>query len=462
MKLTFLGAAGTVTGSRTLVQSGRRTVLVDCGLFQGFKVLRERNRAPLPFDPAALDAVVLTHAHLDHSGYLPLLVRNGFRGPVHCTAGTADLCRILLPDSGAIQEEDAARANRRGYTRHHPAEPLYTRADADLCLEQFVTHEFGTASRLARDLELSFTPAGHILGSASVRLAGPAASVLFSGDLGRPHDDILKPPQPPPQADYLVIESTYGDRSHPPDTGIDQLGQAIARTAARGGIVMIASFAVGRAQSLLYAIRRLKRDGRLPAALPVFLNSPMARDVTRLYHEHRREHRLSQAESKAMCEAATIINTLQESKALNRMKGPMVVIAGSGMATGGRIIHHIHEWADDPRNTIVLAGFQAGGTRGALIRDGASTIRMFGDDVPIKAEVVNLDTLSAHADAGELLAWAKRMPRAPREVFVNHGEPAAADTLRARFKRELGWNARVPDHLASYELARQKTPPGAD
>jgi len=458
VKLTFLGGAGTVTGSRTLVENGRRAVLVDCGLFQGFKVLRERNRAPLPFTPADLDAVVLTHAHLDHSGYLPLLVRNGFRGPIHCTSGTADLCNILLPDSGAIQEEDANRANRRGYSRHNPAEPLYTRNDADACLGQFVTHDFGATVRLFQSMDVTFTPAGHILGASSALIAGGGTSVLFSGDLGRPRDDILKPPAPPPQADYLVIESTYGDRTHPPDTGIEQLGQAIARATARGGIVMIASFAVGRAQSLLYAIHCLKRDGRIPASLPVFLNSPMARDVTRLYHQHRSEHRLTKAESEAMCSAATIINTLDESKALNRRKGPMVVIAGSGMATGGRIIHHIHEWADDPKNTIVLAGFQAGGTRGALIRDGAKSVRMFGDDVPIKAEVVNLDTLSAHADGNELLAWAKRSPKPPREVFVNHGEPAAADTLRARFKRELGWNARVPDHLQSIDLTPPKSP----
>ena len=458
MKLTFLGGAGTVTGSKALLQHGRRSVLVDCGLFQGFKVLRERNWAPLPFKASELDAVILTHAHLDHSGYLPLLVRNGFRGPVHCTSGTADLCNILLPDSGAIQEEDAARANRRGYTRHRPAQPLYTRADAEAALDQFVTHPFGETATIFRDMDIAFTPAGHILGSASVRIAAGETSILFSGDLGRPRDDILKAPAPPPQADYLVVDSTYGDRTHAPSNAVEELGQAIARATARGGIVMIASFAVGRAQSLLWAIHCLKRDGRIPATLPVYLNSPMARDVTRLYHDHRREHRLSKADSEAMCAAATVINTVEESKTLNRRKGPMVVIAGSGMATGGRIVHHLHEWADDPRNLIVLAGFQAGGTRGALIRDGAKTVRIFGDDVPIAAEVVTLDTLSAHADGNEILAWARRMPTPPRETFVNHGEPAASDTLRARFKRELGWEVRVPDHMSSFELPPGKSP----
>lgn len=459
MKLTFLGGAGTVTGSKALLQHGRRSVLVDCGLFQGFKVLRERNWASMPFKPAELDAVILTHAHLDHSGYLPLLVRNGFKGPVLCTSGTADLCRILLTDSGAIQEEDAARANRRGYTRHKPAQPLYTRADAERALDRLVPHTFGERVELFRSLDATFSPAGHILGSSSVLIRGGETSILFSGDLGRPRDEIMRPPADPPQADYLVVESTYGDRAHPPSAGIDSLGGAIARATARGGITMIASFAVGRVQSLLWAIHCLKRDGRIPAQLPVFLNSPMARDVTRLYNDHRREHRLSKADSEAMCNAATVINTVEESKELNRRRGPMVIIAGSGMATGGRIVHHLHEWADDPRNLIVLAGFQAGGTRGAMIRDGAKSVRIFGDDVKIAAEVANLDTLSAHADVNEILAWAKRMPKPPRETFVNHGEPAAADALRARFKRDLGWTARVPDHLASFDLPVAKLTP---
>lgn len=457
MDITFLGGAGTVTGSKALLRHGSRSLLVDCGLFQGFKVLRERNWAPLPFDPASLDGVILTHAHLDHSGYLPLLVRNGFKGRVHCTSGTADLCHILLTDSGALQEEDAARANRRGYTRHKPAVPLYTREDAERALGQFVTHEFGETFSPWRGTEISFTPAGHILGAASARIAAGGTSVLFSGDLGRPNDDIMRPPAKPPQADYLVVESTYGDRTHPPSDAIGDLGQAIARATARGGITMIASFAVGRAQSLLWAIHRLKQEGRIPASLPVYLNSPMARDVTRLYHDHRREHRLSKADSEAMSTAATIINNVADSKQLNARRGPMVIIAGSGMATGGRIVHHLHEWADDPRNLIVLAGFQAGGTRGANIRDGAKSVRIFGDDVTIAAEVVNLDTLSAHADANEILAWAKSMPKAPRQTFVNHGEPAAADALRARLKRELGWSVRVPDHLARFDLGTAKS-----
>lgn len=452
MQLTFLGGADTVTGSKTLLRLGKRTILVDCGLFQGFKVLRERNWAPLPVKPSEIDAVVLTHAHLDHSGYLPVLIREGYRGPVHCTSGTAELCAILLPDSGMIQEEDAARANRRGYTRHRPARPLYTRAEADAALGQFVTHGFDETAALFCGIEIGFRPAGHILGSASVRLAAADGAVLFSGDLGRPVDPIMRAPAAPDAADVVVVESTYGNKRHEPSEPFAALGEAIACTAARGGIAMIASFAVGRAQSLLWGIARLKREGRIPADLPVWLNSPMATDVTRLYRDHRREHRLSKADTDAMCAAATIVQSAEDSKALNRRKVPMVVIAGSGMATGGRIVHHLHQWADDPRNTIVLSGFQAGGTRGAAIRDGAKTIRIFGDDVPVNAEVVTLDNLSAHGDADEVIAWLKRSPARPGTVFVNHGEPGAADTLRARIKRELGWNARVPEHLGRYDF----------
>ncbi len=453
MKLTFLGGADTVTGSKYLLNAGSTSILVDCGLFQGYKVLRERNWAPLPFKPATLDAVVLTHAHLDHSGYLPRLIKNGFRGPVYCTGGTADLCAILLPDSGALQEEDADRANRRGYTRHHPAEPLYNRAQAEQALKQLVPCDFGAAFKPARGLAVTLHPAGHILGAASAEVRGGGTSILFSGDLGRPHDDIMRAPADPVAADTLVVESTYGNRKHATSDDFALLGRSIAKAAARGGIVMIASFAVGRTQALLWGIHTLKRDGIIPANLPVYLNSPMATDVTEIYQRHRREHRLSKADTEAMCRAATIVSSAEESKRLNKQAGPMVIVAGSGMATGGRIVHHLHAFASDPKNMIVLAGFQAGGTRGAAILAGAPSVRIFGDDVPIAAEIVSLEDLSAHADADEVLAWAGRMPQPPRRTFVTHGEPAAADALRARFKRELGWEARVPEHLESVTLA---------
>ncbi len=453
MKLTFLGGADTVTGSKYLLTHGRSSILVDCGLFQGYKVLRERNWATLPFNPATLNAVVLTHAHLDHSGYVPLLIKNGFRGPVYCTDGTIELCRILLPDSGALQEEDAARANRRGYTRHQPAMPLYTRSEAERSLDRFEARAFGERFSPAPGLWVTLRPAGHILGAAFAEVRSRQTSILFSGDLGRPNDDIMRPPADPVETDYLVIESTYGNRKHDTSDPYEVLGRSIARAAARGGIVMIASFAVGRAQSLLWGIHRLKREGRIPRDLPVFLNSPMATDVTKIYQDHHKEHRLSRAETEAMCRAATIISSVEDSRRLNKSAGPMVIIAGSGMATGGRIIHHLHAFAEDPRNMIVLAGFQAGGTRGAAILGGASSVRIFGDDVPIGAEVVGLDSLSAHADADEIVDWVRRLPHPPRRTFVTHGEPAAADALRARLKRELGWDAHVPEHMERCDLS---------
>jgi metallo-beta-lactamase family protein len=456
MKLRFLGAAGTVTGSRTLLEHGKTSVLVDCGLFQGYKVLRERNWAPFPAAPSKIGAVVLTHAHIDHSGYLPVLIRDGFRGPVFCTPATADLCRIMLKDSAALQEEDAERANRRRYTKHKPARPLYTMRDTERALERLEPVAAHTTFLPAPGIDMTFSRAGHILGAASPLARWEGGSVLFSGDLGRPGDSVMRAPEPPPQADWLVLESTYGDRTHGESDSIALLGRAIARAARRGGIVMIASFAVGRAQSLLWAIHRLKADKKIPRALPVYLNSPMATDVTDLYRRHHQEHRLSADETEAMARAAEIVNSAEDSKALNRRKGPMVIIAGSGMATGGRIVHHIRAFGSDPRNTIVLAGFQAGGTRGAALLGGAKTLRMFGEDVPIGAEIVNLDNLSAHADADEIMAWLKPWRRAPRGVFVTHGEPAAADALRARLQHERGWEARVPDHLSTFDLTGSK------
>lgn len=453
MKLQFLGAADTVTGSKYLVTQGRQKILVDCGLFQGFKVLRQRNWAPLPVDPRSIDSVVLTHAHLDHSGYLPLLVKNGFAGPIYCAEATAALCRILLPDSGALQEEDAGRANRRGYTRHRPALPLYTKDDAETALLQLRPLNFGVPVGVAKGLKAVFHPAGHILGAAFVELRSATLSVLFSGDLGRPHDEIMHAPDARIATDYLVVESTYGNRKHPKVDPVAVLGKAISRASARGGVVMIASFAVGRAQTLLWYIHRLKATGKIPRDLPVFLNSPMATDVTSIYLTHRKEHRLSQRDAEAMCRAGTIVNSAEDSRRLNEQRGPMVIIAGSGMATGGRIVHHLRAFASDSRNMIVFAGFQAGGTRGADIVAGAETVRIFGQDVPIKAEVVALDNLSAHADGDEVLAWLKSSDESPKRTFVTHGEPDAADALRARVKRELGWEVQVPEHLQVFDLA---------
>ena len=447
MDLQFLGATGTVTGSKYLLHAGRARVLVDCGLFQGYKQLRLRNWSPPRFDPAALSAVALTHAHIDHSGYVPLLVKLGYAGPVYCTPATFDLCRILLPDSGRLQEEEAELANRHGWTKHHPARPLYTEAEAVEALERFEPRPFARAFRAAPGLQLEFLQAGHILGAAMVRVRAGRRSVLFSGDLGRPRDPIMRPPVAVTAADTLVVESTYGNRAHDPGDPQRQLGAVIARTVARGGSVVIPSFAVGRTQSLLWQIHRLKADGTLPGDLPVFLNSPMAIDATRIYRKHRAEHRLSPRDCEAMCRTARFVNTVEESRQLDQRRGPMVIIAGSGMATGGRVVHHLKTFAPEARNTILFAGFQAGGTRGAAMMAGAPTVKIHGAYVPVRAEVAALDNLSSHADAAEILAWLGNFRRAPAQTFVTHGEPAAADALRLRIEEQLGWRCEVPEYL---------------
>ena len=454
MDLQFLGAAGTVTGSKYLVRAGRSSFLVDCGLFQGFKPLRLRNWDKPPFNPSSVSAVLLTHAHIDHSGYLPLLIKKGFHGRIYCSEATADLCRILLPDSARLAEEDAERANRRGYSKHHPALPLYTERDAQAALRHLVTVPFEHDFDPIPALRARFGHAGHILGAATVRLSDGRLTLAFSGDLGRQHDTIMRPPEPIARADFLVVESTYGNRRHENHDPNAKLGAVIDRTLKRGGTVVIPAFAVGRTQTLLLAIARLKAKGVVAADVPVFLNSPMAEDATSLYHRHRAEHRLSVADCDAMCRAAKIVNSVEESKKLNLSREPKIIVAGSGMATGGRVVHHIAAFGPDARNTIVFAGFQAGGTRGAAMLAGAGEVKIHGTYVPIRAEIVELGNMSAHADAEELMQWLKAFEKAPRRTFVTHGEPAAADALRLRIQDELGWDAHVPEHEEKVELER--------
>ena len=452
MKLTFLGATGTVTGSKTLVEHEGHRLLVDCGMYQGFKNLRQRNWSSLPVPARELDAVVLTHAHIDHSGWLPLLYKQGFRKRVWCTESTAELCRILLPDAGHLQEEEAAYANRKGFSRHHPALPLYTEADAVASLKLLAPVEWDRRFQAVPGVEACLLRAGHILGASMVRLAAGGRSVLFSGDLGRPNDPIMRAPVPPPQADALVIESTYGNRTHEAGDPGERIAEVINRTIERQGVVLIPAFAVGRAQSILWHVVTLKERGLLPASLPVYLNSPMAVDATAIYRRHPGEHRLDREACARMGAGASVVNTPQDSINLNAMPGPMVVIAASGMATGGRVVHHLKAFAPDARNTILLVGFQAGGTRGAALLEGAPTIKIHGEHVPVRAEVASINNLSAHADANELIAWARAMPAAPQQVFVNHGEPGAADTFRLRLTEELGWNASVPDYRDTAEV----------
>lgn len=452
MKIGFYGATDTVTGSKYLVETTQARALVDCGLFQGYKKLRLRNWSTPPFDADSLDAVLLTHAHLDHSGYLPLLIKNGYTGPVYCTQGTADLCGILLPDSGRLQEDDAERANRKGYSKHKPALPLYTEADAYRALDQLQTREFDQDFVAAPGLTARFSPAGHILGSATLRLDDGRCSLGFTGDLGRTDDLIMRPPAIMQDVDWLVLESTYGDRRHPNTDPVADLGEILTSTAARGGSVIVPAFAVGRTQALLQAVQLLKADGRAPDLLPVYLNSPMAIDVTRVYHQHRHEHRLDDQACHRMCLAAKFINSVEESKRLNELNGPKLIIAGSGMATGGRVVHHLRQYLSDPNSTILFTGYQAGGTRGAALMNGAQSIRMFREDIPVRARIASLSNLSAHADYQEMLDWLAQLGRAPRGVFVTHGEPAAADALRARIEQQLGWSAQVPDYCENIEL----------
>lgn len=450
-RLQFLGAANTVTGSKYLVESDGKSVLVDCGLFQGLKQLRLRNRAPFPAAADTIDAVLLTHAHLDHTGYLPVLVKNGFNGPVYCTRPTRDLCEILLRDSARLQEEEAGFANRHGFSKHKPALPLYTVEDADRALARMKPVELDEPLHVNSGFEATFIQAGHMLGAASIRLKTNSCSVLFSGDLGRADDLVLNPPQRGEGADYVVVESTYGNRLHSKSDPQRVFVEVLRRTFARGGTVVIPSFAVGRAQTLLYLVYMAKQAGQIPN-VPVFLDSPMAIDATEIFHRYRSLHRLTPEQCEGMCRAARIVNSAEESKWLDSRRMPMVIIAGSGMATGGRVVHHIKALGGDPRNTILFAGFQAAGTRGAAMVAGAQSVKIHGKYVPIAAEVVNLDMLSAHADQGEILDWLSGLQQKPRKVFITHGEPTAADAMRLAIGERLGWSCIVPDHLESEAL----------
>lgn len=444
MKLRFLGGAGTVTGSRFLLENEGRRILVDCGLFQGLKNLRLRNWAPFPVEPALIDAVVLTHAHLDHSGALPLLVRDGFRFQIHCTPPTADLCEILLRDAGRLQERDADFANRHGFSKHKPALPLYTEADAERALSRLVPLPFHEDRRLAGDTAVTFARAGHILGAASVALTWNGTRIVFSGDLGRYDDAMMVDPEPVAATDTLIVESTYGGRRHERISAEDALADVIARTIGRGGTIVIPSFAVGRAQSLLLHLYRLKEAGRLPH-VPIFLDSPMAMDAGDLLCKYPQDLKLPERTCRAACHVARYVQNAEESKALTANPMPKIILSASGMATGGRVLHHLVHYAPDPRNTVLFAGFQAAGTRGAAMVAGAEAVKIHGAYVPIRAEVANLSMMSAHADADDILRWLRNFQAPPRRTFIVHGEPGASDALRCRIADELGWDCTVPE-----------------
>ncbi len=445
IRLQFLGAAGTVTGSKTLVESNGARVLVDCGLYQGLKPLRLRNWSPFPVPPESIDAVVLTHAHIDHSGFLPALVRDGFAGPVYCTPWTRELCEIVLPDAGMLQEEDASYANRKGFSKHSPALPLYTRADAEHALTRLAPLALERSQQLPGGLALRFAPAGHILGAASAELRSTAGTLLFSGDLGRSDDLLMQPPARPGAPDWVVIESTYGDRDHPAGDPFELLAGILCRTLSRGGILLAPAFAVGRAQTLLYCLHEIFRRGLAPR-VPVFVNSPMATDVTDLFRRAIGAHKLPADQCEAVCSSAQFTRSVEESKQLVASREPAVIVSASGMASGGRVLHHLKALGPDARHTILLPGFQAPGTRGDALARGARSLKIHGSYVDIAAEVVQLDVFSAHADQSDLLAWLGACEKPPRRVFVTHGEGVPADTLRRLARDRLRLEARVPEH----------------
>jgi metallo-beta-lactamase family protein len=444
MKIRFLGATQTVTGSKYWLQAGSSTILIDCGLFQGFKPLRLRNWDAIPVKPEDIDAILLTHAHIDHSGYIPRLIKMGFRGPIYCAEATRDLCAVLLPDSGHLQEEEARYANLKGYSKHHPAKPLYTRTEAELSLEQFKVIKFAKKYRLSDELFFTFHYAGHILGAAGIHLEHEENSIFFSGDLGRTDDPIMKPPSPPAKANYYVIESTYGDRLHDASNPEQALGEIVTRTAKRGGTTLIPAFAVGRTQAILYHLYQLKLKQQIPN-LPIFVDSPMATDATQLFYEHSQQHRLSKSLSAEVCKIAQYVRTVDESIAFNSKKVPMIIISASGMATGGRVLHHLKNLAPDHRNTIVFCGFQAGGTRGERLVRGESHTKIFGQEVIVRAEVVEVENLSAHTDANGMIDWLGQLNHHPRQVFITHGEARAAQVLKQRLKEELKWPSTIPN-----------------
>lgn len=452
MKLKFLGATETVTGSKYWLQDGGRSFLVDCGLFQGRKELRLRNWEGPPVDPREVQCVLLTHAHLDHSGYLPLFVKKGFKGPIYATRATADLCGILLRDAGRIQEEDARRANKYGYTKHKPALPLYTEEDAIDSLKLLKTIELGTEYPLGEGVSFHASRAGHILGSAilTIRLEN-GESLVFSGDLGRPHHPIIKPPATIQQADYLVLESTYGERLHPREEVEEKLGQIVRQTVSRGGTLLIPSFAVGRTQMVLYYLYRLLDRGEIPP-VPIYLDSPMAQDATDILKRYRKELRIPPELCSEVCHLAHYIQTVEESKWLHSQKVPQIILSASGMLEGGRVLHHVKHYAPNHLNTILFVGFQAPMTRGDRIIGGAREVKIHGQMVPIRAQIEEIEGLSSHADYEEMLEWLKRFRERPKMVFLTHGEKAAAEHLKEVIEKELGWNVFIPAYLEEVVL----------
>jgi len=452
--LTFLGAARTVTGSKYLLEVDGHRILIDCGLFQGLKELRLRNWAALPIPPETIDAVVLTHAHIDHSGWLPRLAGQGFHGPIYCTGGTADLCKLVLPDAAHLQEEDAKFANLRGFSKHSPALPLYTEADAAKALSLFKPQPFNKTISIVNGIDIQFINAGHLLGSSYVFLRRrdmSGARILFGGDLGRYSRPILPDPSPGLDADVLLVESTYGDRLHPAEDDGETLARIIKETIARRGKVIIPAFAIGRVEELLYWIFKLEDQGRLEK-LPIYVDSPMAIKGLEYYNTRTDELDKEIVAMRPKLPRFTSVNSGKDSKALVENDTPAVIIASSGMATGGRVVHHLFSGLPDPRNTVLFVGFQAAGTRGRQLQDGAQYVKIFGQHVPVHARIEKLEAMSSHADSGEIIRWLRTFPRAPKTTYLVHGEVVAQDALKVRITKELGWNVEIPNHGQKVDL----------
>lgn len=454
MKLTFLGAAGTVTGSKYLLEAGGFKYLIDCGLFQGKKELRLKNWDLPPFNPEEISAILLTHAHIDHSGFIPKLVKYGFKGMIYCSKATMDLCKILLPDSGHLQEEDAYQANRHGYSKHKPALPLYTEQDARNCLKRFKGVEFEKEYKFKGGLTVTLYHAGHILGASFMRISDGKKSIVFSGDLGRFYDPVMKEPTKIPQADYVVVESTYGDRLHNKYDPTEDIETVVNDTVYRGGTVVIPAFAVGRAQVIMYYLYKLKVENRLPKLLRIYLDSPMAINTSGLLCKYMNDHRMPEEVCMNVCNVADYVKTTEQSKSLDSETNhmPSVIISASGMATGGRVLHHLKRFMGDSRSTILLAGYQAAGTRGDRLARGEKEIKIHGKMWPVNAKVVKLDNMSGHADYSEILRWLGGLSQGPRQIFVTHGEPEAAASMAAKVKEKYHWNVLVPTHGQTVEL----------
>lgn len=424
-------------------------------MFQGRREERSRNWNRFPVDPSTIDSVVITHAHIDHSGWLPRLIDEGFSGAVYCTPGTADLLELLLPDAAHLQEEEARYANKKGSSRHSPALPLFTARDAQRALDAVTVVDLHRPTTIAPGCDVTFRRAGHILGAASVLMTvdehGARRRLVYSGDVGRPNDNVMLPPEPVPAADHIITESTYGDRTHEAIDVEATLAEVVGRTIARGGSVLIPVFAVGRAQTVLHALGNLRETGRIPR-VPIVLNSPMAIDATELYVRHRSEHRLTTEQCARMWREVEYTRSVEESIALTRRREPMIILSASGMATGGRVLHHLMQLAPDARNTVMFVGYQAAGTRGHALVNGAKSVRVYGEDVPLNAEVVHLDALSAHADRDELLTWLGSCPESPRHTWVVHGEPDTAADFASAITGRLGWSTHVPAYGERIQL----------